>query len=280
MDCVIDHDLHLHSGLSLCSLDPEQTPQRLLQYAIENGYRQICLTDHFYDERAPHPAYAGSDYDKQNSAYICRSLPLPQDDRVQFLFGGETDMDMYDHIGISEAFLQQLDFLIVPINHLHVRDFTIDSRLITPVNWQIPGTEESCRILSVLWVRRLRAVLEADLPFGKVGLAHLQWFNFADERYMAHTLDLIPDVMLRELFCRVAELGAGVELNFIDRAMTPQVSASVYRIFETAKACGCKFYFGSDAHHPAELAGAKANFTAIAARLGLTEADKFHIAGV
>lgn len=85
---------------------------------------------------------------------------------------------------------------------------------------------------------------------------------------MAHTLDLIPDVMLRELFCRVAELGAGVELNFIDRAMTPQVSASVYRHFETAKACGCKFYFGSDAHHPAELAGAKANFTAIAAVWG------------
>lgn len=47
--------------------------------------------------------------------------------------------------------------------------FTIDSRLITPVNWQIPGTEESCRILSVLWVRRLRAVLEADLPVRQGG---------------------------------------------------------------------------------------------------------------
>ena len=33
---ALDHDLHIHSQLSLCSSDPAQTPARILQYAKEN----------------------------------------------------------------------------------------------------------------------------------------------------------------------------------------------------------------------------------------------------
>lgn len=46
----IDHDLHIHSQLSSCSSDSEQTPARILRYAQENGLKEICLTDHFWDE--------------------------------------------------------------------------------------------------------------------------------------------------------------------------------------------------------------------------------------
>ena len=41
MEYVIDHDLHIHSKLSLCSRDPEQTPENILKYGIENGYSSI-----------------------------------------------------------------------------------------------------------------------------------------------------------------------------------------------------------------------------------------------
>ena len=43
----LDHDLHLHSQLSLCSDDPAQTPEALLRYAQKNGLSTICLTDHY-----------------------------------------------------------------------------------------------------------------------------------------------------------------------------------------------------------------------------------------
>ena len=39
--------------------------------------------------------------------------------------------------------------------------------------------------------------------------------------------------------------------------------------------CGCRFYLGSDAHHPAELDAAPARFTAIVDALGLTEDVRF-----
>jgi len=42
---VIDHDMHLHSQLSLCSGLPEQTTENILRYAKELGLKKICLTD-------------------------------------------------------------------------------------------------------------------------------------------------------------------------------------------------------------------------------------------
>lgn len=54
-------------------------------------------------------------------------------------------------------------------------------------------------------------------------------------------------------------------------------SEFILRIFRVAKECGCKFYFGSDAHHPNELDEAKAIFEKAIDLLELTEEDKFHI---
>lgn len=42
-----------------------------------------------------------------------------------------------------------------------------------------------------------------------------------------------------------------------------------------AKNVGCKFYCGSDAHHPRELEGAKKIFERAVDYLNLTEDDKF-----
>ena len=36
MKFIIDHDLHIHSHLSLCSHDDAQTPARILEYAKDN----------------------------------------------------------------------------------------------------------------------------------------------------------------------------------------------------------------------------------------------------
>ena len=36
MSFSIDHDYHIHSVLSACSNDPEQSTQNILQYALDN----------------------------------------------------------------------------------------------------------------------------------------------------------------------------------------------------------------------------------------------------
>ena len=45
--------------------------------------------------------------------------------------------------------------------------------------------------------------------------------------------------------------------------------------FRTAKACGCKFYPASDAHHPDGLDNAKERFERAITLLVLEETDKF-----
>lgn len=48
------------------------------------------------------------------------------------------------------------------------------------------------------------------------------------------------------------------------------------RIYEAAKKAGCKFYFGTDAHHPKDFSHQK-RFEIYTDLLGLTENDKFII---
>ena len=83
MKFLIDHDYHIHSGLSLCSDDPEQSTARILAYGKANGFRRLCLTDHYWDERGAGPS---GWYAPQNTAHIKAALPLPQAEGIRFLF--------------------------------------------------------------------------------------------------------------------------------------------------------------------------------------------------
>ena len=40
MRYIFDHDYHIHSWISSCSRDPEQTLERMLRYAQENGLKK------------------------------------------------------------------------------------------------------------------------------------------------------------------------------------------------------------------------------------------------
>ena len=80
----IDHDMHIHSYLSLCSPSGHQVPQKILEYAAKEGLSTIVLTDHYWDERIAGPS---GWYAPQNTAHIKAALPLPQAEGIRFLFG-------------------------------------------------------------------------------------------------------------------------------------------------------------------------------------------------
>ena len=70
----------------------------------------------------------------------------------------------------------------------------------------------------------------------------------------------------------------GIELNTSCLAFRSEEEAQAVTAFYTvAKECGCKFYIGTDAHHPAQLVGQKAIAQCFADRLGLTDEDRFYI---
>lgn len=264
MKYIIDNDLHIHSKTSLCSNDPLHTTERILQYAESDNLKKICLTDHFWDDNVPG---ASGWYEQQNYAHISEELPLPQKDGIRFLFGCETEMDKYFNIGISEKSYDKFDFIIIPTTHMHMTDFTISKSITSP------SDKAEC------WLERLNRILDMDLPFHKIGIAHLtcHLMDHSREKFL-EILENLKDSDLKNVFTKAAKTGVGIELNSSDMKFKDSEADTVLRIYKTAKDCGCKFYLGSDAHHPNELDDAKAIFERAINLLDLSEDDKFILA--
>ncbi|MCQ2426046.1 MAG: PHP domain-containing protein [Lachnospiraceae bacterium] len=270
MKMIFDQDYHIHTRLSSCSRDPEQTAARLLEYAAENGLSSLCVTDHFWDEKVPG---ASGWYAPQNYPHITEELPLPEKEGIRFYFGCETDMDKHGTIGIAPETVEKMDFIIVPTTHLHMKGFTFEQEIVDAPDEIERRTE--------LYIVRFDTLLNADLPFHKVGIAHLTCELMASDPPKSHlkVLNGVSDGVFRELFDRSAKKGLGIELNFDPFRYEGDELETMLRPYRIASECGCRFYFGSDAHHPADLLKAKSRAEKIFDLLGLTEEQKFHIGG-
>ncbi|MBQ7387073.1 MAG: hypothetical protein IJW03_02790 [Clostridia bacterium] len=265
MKFIIDHDYHIHSELSECSSDPLQTPLRMLEYAKRAGLTDICITDHFWDECIPG---ATDWYKAQNLTHVKQSLPLPTAEGINFRFGAETEMDKFFKVGMSLPCFDNFEFVIIPTTHMHMRGFVISDK----------DAESNLR-RAELWVERLDKLLDMPLPFHKIGIAHLacSLMNNKSHADYLETLSLISDSDMRRVFTKAASVGCGIELNRFDLDVPDSETDTVYRMFLIAKECGCRFYLGSDAHHPNDLESSIAVFKRAVDILGLTEDDKFRI---
>lgn len=267
MRYIYDNDLHIHSQISLCSADAEQTNERILQYARENNLSTICLTDHFWDENVSwEKNYSMEFYRIQNYRHIAQAKPLPQENGISFLFGCETDIDKNMTLGISPEAFDKFDFVVIPTTHFHMKGFTI------------PETTVSVAQKVNFWLTKLNAVLDMSLPFYKIGIAHLTCGLIdSDRNTFLNIISSLPKKALYEAFTKAAERGVGIELNSDDMNFKPEECEIVLRPYRIAKKCGCKFYMGSDAHHPHELDAAKDIFERAIDLLELKEVDKFKI---
>lgn len=260
MKYKIDHDYHIHSLLSSCSSDPDETPERILRYGEELGFTDLCLTDHLWDSLIP---CQDGWYEPQNVEHVMHSLPLPQGKNTRFHFGCETEMGTGGIIALHKDNFDKFDFIIVPTTHLH---FGFDI-----------SKNADARERAEAYVNRFEALLNYDLPFRKVGIAHLACELLLSGR-RAEVLDLVDKNRLAEAFKAAANKGMGIELNACDFNFKNENEVqrqTVIGIFRLAKEQGCKFYLGSDAHHPKDLTVAYERFSFAIDALDLTEDDKF-----
>lgn len=265
MRYVFDHDYHIHSQISLCSGHPEQTAERILQYARENDLKRICVTDHFWDEKVP---VVNSWYEKQNYDWIAKILPLPKADGIDFMFGAETEMDKDTRIGMAPETYGKFDFVIVPTTHLNNVGFGLSEEDAQTVEGR-----------AKVWLEKLNGLLYKDLPFHKMGVAHLVCGLIVPKKRdeLLQILSILPEAELKKSFRRAADVGIGIELNSDDMGFKDEEAETVLRVFRIAKSCGCKFYLGSDAHSPKDLEKAKGRFERAIDYLELKESDKFYI---
>ena len=264
MRYVVDHDFHIHTRLSICSSDQEQCPQSVIKEAQEAGYKKVVLTDHYWDKGVASNT-RDEFYDIQDYEHLCKALPLPKIEGVEFLFGCETDMDKENVIGIPKERYDDFALILVPITHLHMHAADV--------------TNFDPEYRAKLWVERLECVLNADLPFYKVGIPHLTCglTNRSTEENWRKTFDFILKEDLHRLFTKAASLGVGIELNRDDIKRILNTDVKYFDVYKIAKECGCKFYMGSDAHSRGVSKNAREYFEKAIDYIGLEESDKFII---
>lgn len=263
----IDHDLHVHTRLSLCSRDPGQTPAAIIEDAKAGGLKLACLTDHYWDSAVPCNSVVNPWYEKQNFDHIAESKPIPEAEDFTLLFGCEADLDIDNKLALPPSRYDDFDFIVISTTHFH--------HLIARGHW----AEHSNAELARLWVTRMEALLSMDLPFYKIGVAHpaCALMNCKSRTDYLETLDLIPEQDMRRVFTKAAEVGIGIELNYGDVKIVDDEDYRVMRMFKIAKECGCKFYFGTDAHGRRPYADYMPAFERAIDVLGLKESDKFVI---
>ena len=196
----------------------------------------------------------------QNFDYLSKNLPLPQEEKIHFLFGCEADMDENFTLGITKEDFSLFNFVVVSTTHLHMYPFI-----------SIEKTAENL-------VNRYNALINMNLPFSKIGIAHPTCLLIAPNGQTKDVLNLIPEQTFRNIFYKLAEKKAGIELNKTDfdlnKVTIDDIKASL-RVLNIAKNCGCKFYLGSDAHHPADFLNTRDIFSNLINQLSLTENHKF-----
>ena len=255
----VDHDLHCHSRLSLCSNDPAQTPEAILAHAKAHGYTCVCLTDHFWD--SPVVPGASGFYGPQDLAHVQENLPLPDGGAVRFAFGCETEWCGGAALGIAPEHHSAFDFIVVPPNHFHMKGFVRPADV---------DTEEKA---ALLLVERLEGLRAKPLPWEKVGIAHLNCGLMFSEGDLGKVLRAVPEDRFRAAMRAFAGRGAGIELNcgcFAENRRRPDYREDdELRLFRLAKDAGCRFYLASDAHHPDRLATVPEVGPSVVSALGL-----------
>lgn len=240
MKFPINHDLHCHTLLSECSSDPEMTAECILRHAEKEGYTVQCITNHLWDSAVPG---ASSWYSPQDIPHLKKALPLPQSGSVRLLFGCETEYVGGSGLAIAPEHYDEFQFIVIPTNHFHMIGFTRPREV---------DTEEK---MAELFTTRLEELSALNLPWKKVGIAHLTCGLTFREGDIMKVFRLMDEERLKVVFGRFAQNGAGIELNAASIANTDWRGHidDELRLYRIARDMGCRFYCGSDAHHPAEL---------------------------
>lgn len=258
---LVDHDIHVHTFLSACSSDEAATPTNIIARAAAEGLRTIGFADHMWDSRMPGVSRWYEPQDYEHIAQIRKQMPDDRND-VRILIGCESEYCGDGKVGISKEVAEQLDFVLLPMSHLHMKGFVEPSGIDSPKD------------VAELMVQRYRQVIELGLA---TGIAH-PFFPCGYAEQTDEIIGLIPDSVFEDCFARTAELGISIEVTMAffpglhDHEPDGFHDETFLRMLSIAKGAGCVFHFASDTHRLAGI-GACLQLEEYARAAGITKND-------
>lgn len=232
----IEHDFHIHTGLSLCASE-DVTAQQYLDNARKLGLKKIGFANHMWDETIKPPL--NRSYKIQTIPYnleIMDELAPLDKSGLEVFVGAEAEFHPEYGVALTEENAEKFDFIIVPNSHTHM---TMDKSLYEPYSKHLDFMIEAYRkIINSKVSRYITAIAH---PFDAVCCPY-------DNREL---YKMISDDCFKELFSQTAEKNIAIEFNtssLKDLTLQNAEYNVKLRMFKIAKSEGCKFTFGSDAH--------------------------------
>jgi histidinol phosphatase-like PHP family hydrolase len=256
-----NHDIHVHTVLSSCAKDALATPTNYIQRAAELGLKTIGFANHVWDRSIPG---ASAWYQPQDMEHILTIREqIPEDTLgVKVLIGCESEYWGDGKVGISRAAADQLDYILLPMSHTHMKGFVA------------PGSITSLAELSQLLVKRFHEVVDLRIA---TGIAH-PFFPIGYTEQVDEIIAGISDTQFEDCFGKAAEAGVSIEIqpkffpSLLGRTIEGFHDATYLRVLSLAKRCGCYFHFGSDAHSVAAI-DAITILDQVALQLGIDQDD-------
>ena len=253
------HDLHIHTYLSLCG-DASATPEAYVSVARDLGMKTLGFVDHVWDTAAaPAP---NAFYEKQDMAHI-QKLVLPKENGMKLLRGCEADLMQNGTLGLTEKEAKKLDFVLAVHSHSQWPEMIDDS------------VRSNVKSLANALCDRFSLLVEHPLSNYITAIAH-PFFPYGNRDNMDEVLFQISDETLEDLFADAAYKNIALEINasaFTSYSIDSMHRSELYRVYEIAKDCGCKFVFGTDCHNPSKYAELYHRLTVLSDLLEITDAD-------
>ncbi len=253
------HDLHVHTNLSRCG-DAEATPARYIELAKARGMKTIGFSNHVWDT-AVSPAI-NAFYEGQDMASILE-MEIPKTEGIRVLRGCEAELDKNGVLGLSEAAAKSLDYVLAVHSHSQHEAVIEDSVRRDP------------KKLADVLCDRFSLLVEHPMAKYITAIAH-PFFPYGNKEDFDEVLFRISDDRLEDLFADAVYQNIAIEINASAFAAYPMRSmhrGELFRVYETAKECGCKFIFGSDCHNPENYGELMERLSVLTELLEITEAD-------
>lgn len=233
----IQHDIHMHTFLSLCADDPRLLPPAIIEKSKKNGIKLLGFSDHMWDRTMPgndEDFYLRQDYDHVMKIH---SMMPEKTEGIKIMFGCETEYNGKGRIGISKDTASKFDYVLVPTNH-DLTKYAKEEGISTPVD------------IAQDLIKRFREILSFDVA---TGICHpmlpLGFFEMGNQIFNS-----VSNEEFNECFSMAREKGVSLEINsctfpgIYSRGTEGFTDYAYLRFFTLAKEAGCKFHFGSDAH--------------------------------
>jgi histidinol phosphatase-like PHP family hydrolase len=257
---IVDRDWHIHTKLSKCAR-LEATVHSYLEAARSQGLKSVGFSNHCWAENIPGASEFYRGQGVEHVLSIKKELAEEKDSYLQIFVGCETEFLGGKILGLDKEHAKLFDFIWIPANHFHQKGFVV------PENLGSGGPRE---VAELLYRRFLEAV---ELDFG-TGIVHpLIPLGFKEQEEAI--LKCFTNWMYENCFRAASQAGIAIEIN-ADTACNQTVPdaqgfSCLYTMMHTiARECGCKFFFGSDAHQPDLIRNYK-RMAEFATHCGITE---------